>query len=378
MKLAINITREPLAGVTTTNLSLLNHLHGTNTQVVGIELNSFRTFFSPIVYRHLSPEWFKHQIISTCDYSLMHIVKRAKTLKEVEIAFKDIIDIIRGIFRTERPDTVVVNGTYFMPWLIAIAARKEKIPVVLWYAGILTKETEGMTTHFRTIFTEMERSIIKSACKIIFPSNICKETVFDQVLKSSKVRSGLVVPNPISPIYTRAAVESPVDRRIAFVGRCTAIKNLEAFCLLHKKLLAKGWKHQATIVSNIPQSFLKKIPKTIRIISSMQPDELKTFYTSQGLIISPSHFETFGNVPVEAACLGIPVLVNETMGCAEVFRDAGLEGMVVNFQDIERVVSRVQELCGQHILPKQINNLRKAVDTQYIANTIVSAIQKSF
>ncbi len=378
MKLAMNITREPLAGITATNLSLLNYLHGSDTEVIGIELNAYRSFLSAVAYRHLSPDWFTHHVISTCDYSLMRIVKRAKTLKDVEDSFSEIIITIRGILRRERPDIVLLNGTYFMPWLISIAARYEKIPVVLWYAGILSKETEDMGLHFRNIFALMERSIVRNATRIIFPLQICKDAVYSLVAKSTKVQRGIVISNPISPIFTRSAVEYPVDRRIACIGRYTKIKNINGFFKLHKKLLTQGWKHQATLVSNIPKKDLKNIPKTIRIIPSMHADELKTFYASQGLVVSPSIFETFGNVPIEAACIGIPVLVNETIGCSEILKNAGLERMVASFDNIDEICERVKELCGAHILPRQVSNLRKSVDTQYIANTIVTTIRQSF
>lgn len=376
MKVAINITREPSAGITTTNLSLLDSLHQSDTSFVGIELNALRTFKSPVVYRHLSPDWFSHSIVTLCDYPIHKIVKRSSDLKEVQKRFQPIIDLIREILRKEKPDVLVVNGTYYMPWLLTVAAEKEKIPIVLWYAGVLTREVEHMTPKFRRIFNEMEKSIVKRAVRIVFPSKICQEMVCEQVTCPTAVKCGTVIPNPISPIYTRAKIsEQSVERRIAFVGRYTPIKNIAEFCAIHKELLKQGWKHEATIVSDISKKELKKIPSTIKVVPSMSAEELKIFYSTQGLVISPSHFETFGNVPIECACLGIPVLVNRMMGCSDVLIDAGLEKMVIDFCDRSTVIKRIIELCGQHILPRQLNNLRKRVDTKYVANKILSAIR---
>jgi glycosyltransferase involved in cell wall biosynthesis len=376
MKVAINITREPLAGITATNLSLLDYLHESETSFVGIELNSYRTFKSAIVYRHLSPKWFSHHIISICDFSINKIIKKSQSLADVEKHFDSIIKTVQEILRKDKPDVLFINGTYYMPWVLSIAAKREKIPVVLWYAGVLTKEVEFMTPKFQRIFNEMEKSIVKRAERIIFPSNICKEVVYEKVSSSNAVKQGIIVPNPISPIFTRASgMGQPVERRIAFVGRNSLIKNVEEFCLLHKKLLKIGWKHEATIVSDINKDGLKKIPKSIKVIPSMSSERLKTFYATQGLIISPSFFETFGNVPVEAACIGIPVLVNKDMGCADLFIDSGLENMVIDFADRDATLERIVSLCGQEILPRQINNLRKRVDTKYVAHRIISAIK---
>lgn len=378
MKVALNITREPLAGITSTNLNLLDSLHGSNTFFTGIELNSFRRFKSPIVYRHLSPDWFDHNIISISDFSIGVVVKKSRTLKDVEKQFTEIIEHVRSILQREKPDVLLVNGTYYIPWILSIAAQKEKIPIVLWYAGILSREVATMTPHYRKIFYQMERSIIKRADKIIFPSSICKETVLKEVSRLPVVKKGQVIPNPISPLFTRASkIELSVERRIAFVGRFTAIKNIEAFFAIHKLLLKQGWKHEATIVSDISKKNISKIPKSVKIIPSMSNDELKTFYATQGLIISPSTFETFGNVPIEAVSIGIPVLVSNTMGCADILSESGLEKMVIDFTDIKNVAQSVIELCGQHVLPRQINNVRKRVDIKYVASEITAVLRES-
>ncbi len=375
--MAINITREPLAGITNTNLSLLDHLHGSDISFTGIELNAFRTFKSAIVYRHLSSKWFSHHIISICDFQLNKIVKRSKTLLDFKKQLRPIINNVRTILRNEKPDIVLLNGTYYIPWIISVAAREENIPIVLWYAGVLTKEVEHMTPHFQKIFRSMEQSIITHADRIIFPSKVCKTTVCTEVGCPETVRKGVVIPNPIAPLFTRSPlIEQSVQNKIAFVGRYSPVKNGDEFFSLHKKLLKSGWKHKATMVSDFGKRKPRKIPATMEILPSMSAHELKTFYSTQGLIVSPSRFETFGNVPIEAACIGIPVLVNETMGCSEVLIDAGLERMVVNFNDTQEVLLRIRELCGQHILPRQINNIRKTVDTRYVAQKIVAVLKK--
>lgn len=379
MKIATNITREPLAGITTTTINLLNHLHGTDTSFIGIELNAYRTFKSPAVYRHLSPEWFNHYIVSICDLSMHNTVKKADSLKKIEKEYRLIIDYIKNILEREKPDIVLIQGTYYIPWLISIAAQELNLPMVLWYAGVLTKEVEHMPPKFRKMYTAMEKSIVKRAGQIIFPSQVCKDAVQDCVMKNETVRHGVVIPNPISPIFTKGKkIEVPVQNSIALIGRYTPIKNVSEFCRLHEILLKRGWRHTATIVSDVNEKYLKDIPETIRLIPSMQPHEIRTFYATQGLIISTSHFETFGNVPIEAACTGIPVLVSKNMGCAEVLKAAELERMVFDFSDPEKAADRIIELCGQHILPRQINNLKKKVDARYVANEIMSVLNGEF
>ncbi|MFA5208399.1 MAG: glycosyltransferase [Candidatus Paceibacterota bacterium] len=376
MKVAINITREPLGGITSVNLNLLNYLHGSNISFLGIELNAFRKFKSPKAYRHLSPSWFDHQIISICDFSINEIVKNANSLKDVEEKFKSIIEIVRDILRKEKPDVFLINGTYYIPWILSIAARKEGIPIVLWYAGVLAKETAHFKQNQRDIFLEMEKNIIKNSSSIIFPSQICKDVILNEISNSKKVKGGYVIPNPISPIFTKEKKQGKVlTNKIVFIGRDTPIKNIEAFISLHSLLKRKGWKHEATIVNGKEHKAIKNMPSDIKIIPMMPNGEMSSFYQKQGLVISPSHFETFGNVPVETACTGTPVLVNKNMGCAEVFYQAGLEEMVVDFDDLELVANKTINFCGKKIEPSKVKNLKDLVDCENISQKIIKILK---
>lgn len=157
------------------------------------------------------------------------------------------------------------------------------------------------------------------------------------------------------------------------MGRWDKIKNFRSFFDIHKVLKKQGWLHEATFVTG--DSKIKGMPKTINRLSPMTHDELIKFYSSQGLIISPSLFETFGNVPMEAVCMGVPVLVSDNMGCAEILKTAGLGNMVMSFEDPKKVAERVKMLCGQQILPRQINNLRKILNPQVINAEIVSILR---
>jgi len=369
MKVAINLTREKVGGITTSNINLINYLYKLNYEFTGIELVSRVHMEGPAIFRSFAPEIFDHHIISTHHLPLNNILRRSNSLQEIKKAYKEPIAIVRNILRENRPDVVLLNGTYYLPWLISIAAKKEKIPVVLWYAGVLAKETEHRSAKMRRMFLWIEKSIIKNATQIIFPSELCKKTVEEMVTKI-KISKSRVIPNPMASIFTDpSVVDDSEDRTIAAVGRYSKIKNFDIFFQLHLELQKRKWRHAASFVTNHDAN-LEHMPKSIKRLSSMKVDELKNFYLKQGLIICPSTFETFGNVPMEAACLGIPVLVSENMGCAEILKKVGLANMVISFDDISKVTDRVQQLCDQSILPKQLNALKKILDTNFVSEEI--------
>ncbi|MBP9708994.1 MAG: glycosyltransferase [Oligoflexales bacterium] len=376
MKIAINLTRDNVGGITSSNLNLVNYLYKLDDEFIGLELTSRMYMKGPALFRHFDPEVFDHHIINIHHLPLMDVLKHSKTLKKTENAYKEAIKIIRGILNETRPDVVLLSGTYYMPWLISIAAKKEKIPVILWYSGVLSKETEHYPNKLKKLFLSMEKSVVKNSAQIIFPSGLCKKTVEELVVKG-KIRNSYVIPNPVASIFTDpSAVDASIERRIAAVGRYSKIKNFDKFFELHLELQKRKWRHTASFVTN-PNVNLKTMPKTIEVLPSMTAEGLKKFYLSQGLIVCPSTFETFGNVPMEATCLGIPVLVSDTMGCAEVLKKVGLANMVISFDDIGKVADRAQELCGQSILPKQLNALKRILDNNFVSEEIRAVLNNT-
>lgn len=375
MKVAINISRESLGGITTSNLNLIKHLYRDNYEVVGIELNGRRQMKGPFLYRQFDPTLFDHNIINIHDIKLGEIVRKSKNINNATKHFSEIISIIQNILKQTKPDVVLVSGTFYIPWLISIAAKNLKIPVVLWYSGVLTKETETFDDHSRKIFKQMEMQVIKNANKIIYPSKICQDTVLKYVMRNIK-KDSYIIPNPVSHQFSDSPmINFSVTQSIAAIGRYVSVKNFDLFFDLHKLLLKQKWNHDCSFVTGTEKAKIKKLPKTISVLPPMNTQGIKNFYTSQGLIICPSTFETFGNVPMEAVCMGVPVLVNETMGCSEILKKAGLENMVMSFDDKEAVAQRIKDLCGQSILPKQLNNLRKVLNPDLIHEKITSILQ---
>lgn len=373
MRIATNLTRDYLGGITRSNISFIKSLEKNNDKIIGIELNPKRYTESPKIFKDISSNLLEHHVINIHDFSIRDIIKNAHGFKDLEKKFRPIINIIKKIFIKTKPDVLFLNGTYYIPWLISIAAYELKIPIVLRYAGVYTKETENFKPKSKVFFNKIEKSFKKRVDYFIFPSILCKNVVEKEIYKKS-IEKCSVIPNsvniPIENFITKCA-----ERRIAAIGRWDNIKNFKTFFKIHKKLLKDGWIHDASFITNDKK--INNFPKTINRFTEMNHDELIKFYSSQGLIISPSLFETFGNVPMEAACMGIPVLVNENMGCSEILKMAGLENMIISFDNLNEVTKRVKSLCGQQILPKQINNLKKILDPQLINTEIISILRNN-
>ncbi|OGF20531.1 hypothetical protein A2316_02425 [Candidatus Falkowbacteria bacterium RIFOXYB2_FULL_38_15] len=368
----MNVTRDYLGGIGTSNVNLLTFLNGTGKGVIGIELNARRHMRGATSFWHLSPDWFEQHIFNIHDLPLNKALERAKSLKDVEKYYRPIISMVKKILRREMPDVLFLNGTYYLPWIISIAAHELGIPIVLRYAGVLSLETFKFKPRERSIFLAMEKSFRKRVFSFIFPSQLCRDVVEKKVYRRP-IERAYVIPNPVNT--PKIDIDRSVERRIAAVGRWDAIKNFKAFFDVHKILKKQNWDHVATFVTK--REKIKNIPKTINLLAPMRQEGLYQFYKSQGLIIAPSLFETFGNVPMEAVCLGIPVLVSDKMGCADILHMAGLDNMVMSFDNLKEVAIRAKQLCGQEILPKQLNNLRKTLDPKTINEQVVAVMREA-
>ena len=75
----------------------------------------------------------------------------------------------------------------------------------------------------------MEKAVVKNSTQIIFPSELCRKTVEELVVKH-RIKNGYVIPNPVASIFTDlSAVDASIERRIAAVGRYTRVKNFNKF-----------------------------------------------------------------------------------------------------------------------------------------------------
>jgi UDP-glucose:(heptosyl)LPS alpha-1,3-glucosyltransferase len=66
---------------------------------------------------------------------------------------------------------------------------------------------------------------------------------------------------------------------------------------------------------------------------------MRDYYIASDLLLYPSHYETFGNVILEACACGIPVLTTKMVGAAELIKDNKNGFLVKSAQKIDRITS---------------------------------------
>lgn len=257
--------------------------------------------------------------------------------------------------KNEKPDAVLINGTYFLPWCLYQASLSFRTKRILHYHGILTKEICHWKKENRFIFEQMEKTFDDKKLFYIFPSLFAKKTVEDEVFKHKIKSNFAVMPNPIffKPILRDAKreIKRRDKRNVGSVTRWTAIKNPLFLRKIAKHDLKQGDKFDFHVITDLSDKsrLRKKLNCLLNFQSSMNHAALKKYYDSMDLIISPSHFETYGNVAQEALVHGTPALVSSNMGVAETFNKFGLDRYVIDFNSTSNVYKQIKEISHEKI-----------------------------
>lgn len=294
-------------------------------------------------------------------------VRMASSLDDLRVAYAQLTEAFRLKLKEERPDIVLVNGTYVVPWCLMMAARSLRLPVVVYYHGSLTKETEHWDDlRARALLWHMEASFDRADMRYVFPSELIKSYVEREVFQRPvSRRRAVVLPNPVPEAFFRARGRQ-AKSRIGFVGRWTRIKNT-AFLVRFVEINRKAGEPFEIFVLTDPASrkhAVKVLHDRVKFVRPRSKSaDLASFYARMGSIICPSHFETYGNVAQEAVAAGTPAFVSRNMGVAEIFEKVGLGALILDFnkpREVFRTLEAVPSILVSRTARRALRRTTKA------------------
>merc|ERR1719378_2017255 len=118
---------------------------------------------------------------------------------------------------------------------------------------------------------------------------------------------------------------TPDDIVLLWVGRLVPEKRPDVFARVVRRLAEEGVPFvKALVVGAGPcEDVVKSLPNTV-FAGWMDGEELATAYASADIFLFPSAVETFGNVTLEAAASGLPLVVDS--GCSGHLVEHGVTG----------------------------------------------------
>jgi glycosyltransferase involved in cell wall biosynthesis len=123
------------------------------------------------------------------------------------------------------------------------------------------------------------------------------------------------------------------DVVVLWVGRLVPEKRPDIFCHVIRRLHERNIPFRALVVGAGPcEAEIKALPNTT-FAGWMSGDELSVAYASSDIFLFPSGVETFGNVTLEAAASGLPLVVEA--GCSGHLVNHGVNGFACHEYDPE-------------------------------------------
>jgi len=198
-------------------------------------------------------------------------------------------------------------------------------------------------------------------------------------LFSHQIFKTAILPNPI-PKHFFEIDKTGKAKNVGYVGRWSNIKNPHFIETLAKYNHKKGNTFNINIVTD-PKKANKKIPKNtknkITLIKPMDNHKLANFYASQGALISPSFFETYGNVAQEAIATGTPALISSHMGVSETYQKFGLKDWIIDFKSVPQVYKTLKNVSSQKVNPTTRKKMKNYLSTQAINQKLVNLLKSS-
>ncbi|MEL7251485.1 MAG: glycosyltransferase family 4 protein [Bacteroidota bacterium] len=278
---------------------------------------------------------------------------------------KDIVTVLAlvHIFRRHRPD-IINLGTPKISLLGLIAGFFTRVPLRIYTCRGLRFERES--GNFRALLKILEKVTAACAHKVFCISSSLRDFgIREKVFRPEKATlighgsSNGVNLERFSPTAVKVAEAAKLKAQygleghftFGFVGRLTDIKGIselyKAFAALHEqyhniRFLVIGrpiWDHIKD-----PSVIQKMEDHPAIIMVGFQPiTKVPKFMKIMDCFVVPTRGEGFGNVYIEAAGMGLPIIGTDVTGCRDAVSN-GYNGILVKPKDADSLKAAMEEL----------------------------------
>ncbi|MBR0339931.1 MAG: glycosyltransferase family 4 protein [Alistipes sp.] len=247
------------------------------------------------------------------------------------------------ILTTTKYKELQIGGWDAMPlWLAAFVSPKRKNAAVI-ESSYLESATVGVKGLIKRLFI--------SRISKVYASGVSQRKVTDNLGFDGRtvITKGVGVFNVVpQPKYEpRESVG-----KFVYVGRLTAVKNLELLIsvfnkLPHLSLTIVGFGEQEVLLRDMAG-------ENIYFTGAVDNKLLPNLYREHDVFILPSRSEPWGLVVEEALNNGLPVLVSDRVGCAEEIVRVGENGYIFTYNSEQSLMEAISNMCDV----ETYNNMR--------------------
>jgi glycosyltransferase involved in cell wall biosynthesis len=198
------------------------------------------------------------------------------------------------------------------------------------------------------------------------------------------IEHGLDAPVPTrSRDAARRAFGLPASRPVLLnVGRLAPQKNQDVLiralaCLPDAHLVIAGDGAARDALYTLAETL--GVDDRLHLLGALAQDDIADLYAAADLFVFPSVWETFGLAPVEAAMVGLPMVVSDLATLREVLRTDGAEPVsFVAPHDTEGWISAVGKALGAPVAPQIRGAFARAIGIKYSRQRMIESYLSLF
>ena len=374
-----------LVRVTTIPLSLDKLLTG--------QLRFMAPYFDVIAVSSDGPEVERIKYREGCNY---HIVPMTRTIAPVKDLFS-LREMIKLIKR-EKPD-IIHSHTPKAGFIAMLAAYYCKIPVRLHtVAGLPLMEASGLK---KQLLIWVEKLTYKCATHV-YPNSRELKSYIEQnkFTYSNKLKvlgngssNGIdvnyfkrteAISNEAEQLKNKYGVTSS-DLVFIFIGRIVKDKGINELVNAFNKLNNKYKTIKLILIGPFEDELdpihlntRNIIKQNINIITTGFINDIRPYLAASHVLTFPSYREGFPNVPLQAGCFELPMIVTDINGCNEIVQD-GVNGLLIPPKNEPALQSAMEKMIEDEAFRKKCATAsRQVIVENYSRETVWNALLKEY
>jgi glycosyltransferase involved in cell wall biosynthesis len=328
-----------------------------------------------------------------CDFRIIKMTRFITPVQDLLSLFKMI-----SLLKKEKPQ-IVHTHTPKAGLIGMLAAWFCKVPVRLHtVAGLPLMETKGFK---KKVLVWVEK-ITYGSSHYVYPNSLeLKKYILQNKFTSpNKLKvlgngssNGIdtdhfkktqTVLSEAEELKNKYQLSSP-DLVFIFIGRIVKDKGInelvESFHQLNKKylhlklLLAGDFEDDLDPVSLNTKQIINS---NNNIICTGFVNDVRPYLAASDVLAFPSYREGFPNVPLQAGCMELPMIVTDINGCNEIVQD-GINGLVIPVKNTTALQSAMERMITDEIFRKECaSTSRQIIVENYSRGTIWNALLKEY
>lgn len=223
-----------------------------------------------------------------------------------------------------KPDIIHLHAPFMIGRIAINIANALKIPCISTYHTHFITYLKYHNAEILVPVLLNELKTVYNSCDLnLIPSQNVLDELEELEIENMEVLNHGVDFKIFNPNYKNNNLKTKFDNKTLFlyVGRLVWEKNLKLMAKVFSKLYNERNNFELLIVGTGPaESGLKEILPQAKYLGFKTGSELSEIYASSDVFVFPSDTETFGNVTIEALASGLPCLVANGGGSADIIK----------------------------------------------------------